>query len=121
MGKTSSQVKDRYNAKVYDAITFRVPKGEKETIKAHAEQQGESLNGFIQRSITETMKRDTFPQAAGGRTRAFEGGGSILTPETLKNAQEAAQAAGPWGARRSAASARLPKIRGFSVCSQSHE
>ena len=58
MGKTSSQVKDRYNAKVYDAITFRVPKGEKETIKAHAERQGESLNVFIQRSITEAMERD---------------------------------------------------------------
>lgn len=58
MGKTSSQVKDRYNAKVYDAITFRVPKGEKETIKAHAERMGESLNGFIQRSITEAMERD---------------------------------------------------------------
>jgi len=58
MGKTSSQVKDRYNVKAYDAITFRVPKGEKETIKAHADRQGESLNGFIQRSITEAMERD---------------------------------------------------------------
>lgn len=58
MGKTSSQVKDRYNAKAYDAITFRVPKGEKETIKAHADRQGESLNGFIQRAITEAMERD---------------------------------------------------------------
>lgn len=58
MGKTSSRVKDRYNAKAYDAITFRVPKGEKETIKAHADKMGESLNGFIQRSITQQMERD---------------------------------------------------------------
>lgn len=59
MGKTSSAVKDRYNAKVYDEIKVRVSKGNKETIQAHAEAQGESLNAFINRAITETMERDT--------------------------------------------------------------
>lgn len=59
MGKTSSKVKDRYNAKAYDEIKVRVPKGEKEVIKAHAEKHdGGSVNGFIQRSIKETMERD---------------------------------------------------------------
>ena len=29
-----------------------------DTIKAHAEVQGESLNAFINRAITETMERD---------------------------------------------------------------
>ena len=58
MGKTSSKVKDRYNAKAYDEIKIRVPKGKKETIKAHAEQQGESLNGFINRAIDEAIERD---------------------------------------------------------------
>lgn len=58
MGKTSSKVKDRYNAKAYDEIKIRVKKGEKETIKAHAESKGESLNGFINRAIDETMERD---------------------------------------------------------------
>lgn len=28
-------------------------------IKAHAEQQGESVNGFIKRAINEAMERDT--------------------------------------------------------------
>lgn len=28
-------------------------------IKTHAEQQGESVNGFIKRAIDETMERDT--------------------------------------------------------------
>ena len=37
MGKTSSAVKDRYNAKVYDEIKVRVEKGRKESIRAHAE------------------------------------------------------------------------------------
>lgn len=58
MGKTSSKVKDRYNAKAYDEIKVRVSKGKKDEIKAHAEEQGESLNGFINRAIDETIKRD---------------------------------------------------------------
>jgi len=58
MGKTSSRVKDKYNAKVYDNITFRVKKGVKAVLQAHAEQQGESLNAFLTRAATETMHRD---------------------------------------------------------------
>lgn len=59
MGKTSSKVKDRYNAKVYEEIKVRVYKGEKDKIKAHAETKGESVNGFIKRAIDETMERDS--------------------------------------------------------------
>lgn len=58
MGKTSSKVKDRYNAKAYDEIKIRVYKGEKEKIKSHAESKGESLNGFVNRAIDEAMERD---------------------------------------------------------------
>ena len=59
MGKTSSKVKDRYNAKAYDPITLRVPKGQKDIIKAHADRYDNgSVNAFIQRAITETMERD---------------------------------------------------------------
>lgn len=58
MGKTSSAVKDRYNAKAYDEIKVRVPKGRKDFIQAHAESQGESVNAFINRAIDNQMKRD---------------------------------------------------------------
>ena len=58
MGKTSSAVKNRYNAKAYDAIPLRVPKGRKAEIKAYAESQGESVNGFLNRLITEAMARE---------------------------------------------------------------
>ena len=57
MGKTSSAVKDRYNAKAYDELKVRVPKGQKEAIKAHAETKGESVNGYINRLIDEDMGR----------------------------------------------------------------
>lgn len=56
MGKTSSAVKDRYNAKAYDEIKVRVDKGKKEKIKAHAESQGESVNGYITRIVFADMQ-----------------------------------------------------------------
>ena len=63
MGKTSSAVKDRYNAKAYDEIKVRVPKGKKEEIKAHADRfDSGSVNGFIYRAITSRMEADTAGQ-----------------------------------------------------------
>ena len=58
MGKTSSAVKDRYNAKAYDEIKVRVPKGEKDVIQDHAARMGESVNAFINRAIAEAKARD---------------------------------------------------------------
>ena len=58
MGKTSAEVKNRYNTKVYDRLNIIVPKGNRDIIKAHAESRGESLNGFVTRAINETMKRE---------------------------------------------------------------
>lgn len=49
---------DKYLEK-FDEMRVRVPKGRKDTVKAHAEAQGESLNVFINRAITETMERDS--------------------------------------------------------------
>lgn len=58
----STDAKRRANAKYIaektENITLRVPMGGKEPIKKHAEIMGESVNGFIQRAITEQMKRD---------------------------------------------------------------
>lgn len=48
----------KYNAANYERIELRVEKGQKETIKAHAETQGESLNGFINRAISQTIQQD---------------------------------------------------------------
>ncbi|WP_346705089.1 hypothetical protein [uncultured Agathobaculum sp.] len=49
---------EKYNAKAYDEIKVRVPKGRKAELQAYAEQRGESLNGFIGRAIEEQVKRD---------------------------------------------------------------
>ena len=54
----------RYNnqfiKQAYDRINLTVPKGQKDIIQAHAQAQGESVNGFIGRAIAETMEHDTF-------------------------------------------------------------
>lgn len=42
----------------YDRISVTVPQGKRDQIKAHAETRGESVNGFINRAIDETMERD---------------------------------------------------------------
>lgn len=49
---------ERYNAKAYDEIKVRVPKGHKAELQAHAEQRNESLNGFINRAIDAQLERD---------------------------------------------------------------
>lgn len=57
MGRTSSEVKNRWNAKAYDRIELRVKKGQKDAIKAAADEAGLSLNAYIQQAIEEQMKR----------------------------------------------------------------
>lgn len=48
----------KYVKEHYDRISVTVPQGKKEEIKSHAEEHGESVNGFINRAIDETMERD---------------------------------------------------------------
>ena len=58
MGKASTKAQNKYILKAYDRINLTVPKGDKDKIKAHADARGESVNGFINRAISETMERD---------------------------------------------------------------
>ncbi len=56
-GRTSAASHNKYIAKAYDRINLTVPKGEKDRIKAYAQERGESVNGFIARAIKEAMSR----------------------------------------------------------------
>lgn len=58
MGKAQTKATNKYINKAYDRINLTVDKGRKEAIKDHAESIGESVNGFINRAINETMERD---------------------------------------------------------------
>lgn len=60
--KTAYQ--NEYIKRAYDRINLTVPKGRKAEIETAAKEQGESVNGFINRLIdTELSRRD---EAQGG-------------------------------------------------------
>lgn len=68
-GRTSAASKNKWMAKAYDRVNLTMPKGKKETIQAHAEARGESVNRFINRAIDQTMEQDT----EGGEHREHDG------------------------------------------------
>lgn len=57
-GKPQTRAKNKYNTKAYDNLRIVVKKGKKDIIKTYAESKGESINGFVNRAIDETMERD---------------------------------------------------------------
>ncbi len=57
-GKPQTVAKNKYNAKNYDSLRIVVKKGKKDIIKAHADKKGESINGFVNRAIDETIERE---------------------------------------------------------------
>lgn len=63
--KAQQRATNKYIAKAYDRINLTVPKGKKDTIQAHAEAQGQSVNAYINTAIDEKMSREV----AGSPTR----------------------------------------------------
>ena len=82
--KAQQKAVTKYVKAKYDRFGLTMPKGELDVIKAHAEVRSESVNGFINRAIQETMERDTDAAQA-----PREAGAGILTPATLRAAGEA--------------------------------
>ena len=58
VSKAQQKAVNKYMSANYDRVNLTMPKGQKDTIKAHAESRGESVNAFINRAIDETMERD---------------------------------------------------------------
>ena len=48
----------KYDSEKADHVVFRVTKGKKALLQEYATQRGESLSGFINRAIDETIQRD---------------------------------------------------------------
>lgn len=55
-GKT--EYKNKWQQENRERINLVIPKGRKEEIRTHAEARGESVNGFLNRAISETIERD---------------------------------------------------------------
>ena len=58
VSKAQQKAVNKYMSKNYDRINVTMPKGKKAKIKAHAE----SVNGFVNRAIDETMEREKSDQ-----------------------------------------------------------
>lgn len=97
-GKT--EYKNNWQKENLDRINLTMPKGKKDEVKAHAEAQEESVNGFINRAIDETMEHDKTgsPQQPKAAPRpaapAPEDSVVYLSPEALETAKEAAKRKG---------------------------
>lgn len=65
--KTEAQKRaQRTYMEKFAVARVRMERDRYEAIHAHAEAQGESVNGFINRAITETMERDNATQTGAG-------------------------------------------------------
>ena len=45
----------KYNEKAYDRISITIPKGRKQAVEAFARNQGESVNGMVNRLVRAEM------------------------------------------------------------------
>lgn len=55
MAKTSNAVKDRWNAKNYDDLRVRIPKGRKADVETYASSLGTSVNGLINSLLQKSL------------------------------------------------------------------
>lgn len=94
VSKSQQKAVHKYVKANYDRMELAVPKGRKDIIKSHAEAQGESVNGFINRAIDHQISQDRRK----GPSEAQQGppGGSVvsLPSEAYKCAVDASKAAG---------------------------
>lgn len=56
--KAQQKAVAKYMKENYDVFQIRMPKGKKEIIKTVAENQGKSVNGFINEAIDEKIGRN---------------------------------------------------------------
>ena len=50
----------------YDEIKVRIPKGQKATVQAAAEQEGESINGYTNKALLARLGFTAWPEAKEG-------------------------------------------------------
>ena len=58
ISKAQQKAVHKYVKKNYDRLELTVPKGQKDIIKAAAENAGESLNTYVRNAINQRMERD---------------------------------------------------------------
>ena len=56
--KAQQRAVGKYEKENYDKVLLRLPKGNREKIKAHAQQKGMSLNAYIMDLIEKDMRTE---------------------------------------------------------------
>lgn len=92
--KAQQKAVNKYMREKYDRVNLTMPKGKKEQVQAYAEQQGESVNGFINRAIEEAMTTQSPETPVFSPNTAEDVGGITLSVDAMKTAQNAAKSAG---------------------------
>ena len=93
--KANQRAVNKYVKNNYDRVNVTMPKGKKAAIQAHAEAHGESVNGFINRAIDQTMSRDDLEAGtagpAGGVVSVYSGGERAAPAASDGNAEDGAE------------------------------
>ena len=107
VSKAQQKATAKYVKQNYDRIEVKVQKGRKAEIQRHSDQNGESLNGFINRAISETIARDSSEKPADAlqsvpgipvpplqevATQAVSAPAMAISPEKLNQAKAHAEA-----------------------------
>ena len=61
--KAQQRAVAKYMAANYDEIKVRIPKGQKATVQAAAEREGESVNGYTNKALLARMGLRAWPEA----------------------------------------------------------
>jgi|GEM_PF-3117709 len=78
-----------WDSKNLDRISVALPKGSKDTLKAHAERNGESVNAFIKRAIEEVTETENMHRAyQRGILRQLEKMNDALAKNDLEELQK---------------------------------
>ncbi|MDL2318241.1 hypothetical protein LJC74_04015 [Eubacteriales bacterium OttesenSCG-928-A19] len=59
----TTDYKRAYNEKAYDRLAVTIPKGHKATVQTAAEQEGESINGYVNKAVLARMGLEEWPEA----------------------------------------------------------
>ena len=70
VSKAQQKAVHKYVKNNYDRVSLMLYKGQKDIVKAHAERQGETLNGFINRAIAEAMECEGEPLPSPKKTES---------------------------------------------------
>ena len=83
VSKAQQKAVTKYVKSNYDRFGLTMPRGKKEIIQTHAEQQGQSVNAYINAAIDEKMSRDDSKAgtaALTGRAVSVYSGGERAAP-----------------------------------------